>query len=242
MISLLNKEINLFLSSTTAYLVIGVFLLATSLFVWLMPNNILEFGYANIDPLFAVAPWVFMFLIPAMTMRTFAEEQKTGTAELLFTKPFTDFQIVWAKFLANVLLVALALLPTLLYVATIYYLADPVGNIDTGSIVGSYIGLMLLASSFVAMGLLASATTDNQIVAFVVAIALCFVFYLAFESIAQLLDFSGIANQIVSYLSINTHYLSLSKGVIDSRDVVYFTTLVGIFLYSTTTILGTRKW
>jgi ABC-2 type transport system permease protein len=243
MYALLKKEISSFLSSLIGYIVIIVFLLAISLYMWVFPgeSNILESGYSNIDTLFVIAPWVFMFLIPAITMRSFADEKKSGTIELLLTYPITDMQIILAKYLAGFILVVFSLLPTLLFYFTVHMLGNPPGNIDTGGMWGSYIGLLFLASGFVAIGIFSSSLTDNQIVAFIISLFISFLAYLGFESLSSLFAFGGIDNLILE-LGINTHYVSLSRGVIDSRDVLYFLSLITIFLLMTRTVLESRKW
>jgi ABC-2 type transport system permease protein len=243
MLSLLKKEISSFLSSLIGYIVIIVFLLAISLYMWVFPgeSNILESGYSNIDTLFVIAPWVFMFLVPAITMRSFADEKKSGTIELLLTYPLTDMQIILAKYLAGFILVLFSLLPTLLFYYTVHNLGNPPGNIDTGGMWGSYIGLLFLASGFVAIGIFSSSLTDNQIVAFIISLFISFLAYLGFESLSSLFSFGGIDNLILQ-LGINTHYVSLSRGVIDSRDVIYFLSLITIFLLMTRTVLESRKW
>jgi ABC-2 type transport system permease protein len=243
MISLYRKEILSFFSTITAYLVIGVFLLLTSLFLWLFPNafNLLDSGYAAIDGLFLIAPWVLMFLIPAITMRMFADEHKAGTMEFLLTKPLTDFQIIGAKFLAGFTLVLISLLPTLLYFYSIYQLGNPVGNIDVGAVVGSYIGLMFLAAAYVSIGLFASVLTDNQIISFIIAVMICFFLYMGVEEIAAL-GLMGGFDVFFAKLGINEHYTSISRGVIDSRDVLYFLSIVTTFGWATRLVLQSRKW
>lgn len=243
MISLYKKEIQSFFSTITAYLVISVFLLLTSLFLWLFPNvfNLLDSGYAAIDGLFLIAPWVLMFLIPAITMRMFADENKAGTMEFLLTKPLTDFQIVGAKFLAGFTLVVFSLIPTLLYFYSIYQLGNPVGNIDVGAVIGSYIGLLFLAAAYVSVGLFASALTDNQIISFIIAVMICFFLYMGIEEIAAL-NLLGGFDVFFAKLGINEHYTSISRGVIDSRDVLYFLSIIVIFGWATRLVLQSRKW
>ncbi|MCX6291940.1 MAG: gliding motility-associated ABC transporter permease subunit GldF [Bacteroidetes bacterium] len=244
MIALLKKEINSFLGSLIGYLVMIVFLLSIGLFMWVVPGtdfNILENGYANIDTLFILAPWMFLFLIPAVTMRSFAEENKTGTIELLLTRPLSDFQIVFAKYLSGVLLVLFSLLPTLLYYVSVYFLASPKGNVDSGAIAGSYAGLLFLCSAFVSIGILASALTNNQIVSFILAVILSYFFYSGFESLSTF-SLGGMLPGILSQVGISTHYTSISRGVIDTRDVVYFITLTGFFLLLTRFVIEKRKW
>ncbi|HTL82586.1 MAG TPA: gliding motility-associated ABC transporter permease subunit GldF [Bacteroidia bacterium] len=243
MYSLFAKEIRSFLSSLIGYIVIVVFLLAISLFMWIVKgnSNVLDQGYASIDTLFAIAPWVFLFLIPAITMRSFADEKKTGTIELLLTRPITDLQIILAKYFAGFILVAISLIPTLLYYYSVYKLGNPQGNIDSGSTMGSYCGLLLLGSAFVSIGLFASSLTDNQIISFILAFALCFFCYIGLEQISSLSLF-GKADTFIQALGINEHYNSLARGVIDTRDVVYFISFNGVFILLTKTILESRKW
>ncbi|MBK6397628.1 MAG: gliding motility-associated ABC transporter permease subunit GldF [Bacteroidetes bacterium] len=244
MVALLRKEINSFFSSLIGYIVIIVFLLTLGLIMWIFPGggfNIIESGFANMDPLFVVAPWVFLFLIPAVTMKMFAEEHRSGTIEILLTQPISDLQIVLAKFFSAVILVVIALLPTSIYYISIYQLANPVGNIDTAGIVGSYIGLIFLCSGFASIGVFASALTSNQIVSFILAVILSFFFYSGFEFLAAIIS-NPVAGNLLAGLGISNHYASLSRGVIDTRDVVYFISLTLLFVFSTRFILEKRKW
>jgi ABC-2 type transport system permease protein len=239
--SLILKEVRVFLGSLIGHIVIVVFLLITGLFLWVFPQNILESGYADLGPLFFMAPWVFLFLVPAVTMRSFSEERRTGTMELLLTKPLSELQIVLAKYLAAVVLVVLALLPTLVYWYSLHELAVPRGNLDTGGIIGSYIGLLFLGSCFAAVGILASALTDSQIVAFLIAVFLCFLLYMGFELIASFDAFGALDGPLRS-IGIHAHYTSMSRGVIDSRDVLYYLGMIVIFLLLTRTTIQSRKW
>lgn len=243
MYSLFVKEIRSFLSSLIGYIVIVVFLLAVSLFMWIIKGNtnVLDSGYANIDTLFTVAPWVFLFLIPAITMRSFADEKKTGTIELLLTRPLSDLQIIVAKYAAGLVLVIISLIPTLLYYYTVYLLGSPAGNIDSGGTWGSYAGLLLLGSAFVSIGIFASSLTDNQIISFILSLALCFFCYTGFEQISSLSLF-GKADTFIQALGINEHYNSLARGVIDTRDVIYFASFNAFFILVTKTVLQSRKW
>jgi len=243
-VALLKKEINSFFSSLIGYIVIIVFLLTLGLIMWIFPGadfNIIESGYSNIDPLFIVAPWVFLFLIPAVTMKMFAEEQKSGTIEILLTQPLTDLQIVLAKYFSAVLLVIIALVPTLVYYITVYMLANPAGNIDTAGIIGSYIGLIFLCSGFASIGVFASALSNNQIVSFILAVILSFFFYSGFEFLGSIITQPTISN-LLAQLGISSHYGSMSRGVIDSRDVIYFISLTLFFVFFTRFILEKRKW
>ena len=243
MTTLFLKEINGFLNSLIGYIVIIVFLITLGLFMWVFPgeNNILFMGYANIDTLFVLAPWVFMFLVPAVTMRLFADEKKTGTIELLMTKPLSDISIVLAKYLAGLVLVIIALLPTLTYYYSVHQLGNPAGNIDTGGMWGSYIGLLFLASAFVSIGVFSSSITENQIIAFIVGMFLCFFCFLGFDSLASLELFGKIDSVLIS-LGINEHYISMSRGVIDTRDIIYFISISAVFILLARLVLEIRKW
>ncbi len=243
MFTLLKKEIRSFLSSLIGYITIAVFLLVISLFMWVLQtdSNLLDNGYANIDALFILAPWVFLFLIPAITMRSFADEKKSGTIELLLTRPITDLQIILAKYLAGFVLVLFSLLPTLIYYFSIHKLGSPVGNIDTGGMWGSYIGLLFLGAAFVSIGIFASAITDNQVVSFILALFLCFFIYIGFDYMGSFALFGKIDNVIYA-LGINNHYISMSRGVIDTRDIIYFLSLITLFIFATRTVLESRKW
>ncbi|MFC6224214.1 gliding motility-associated ABC transporter permease subunit GldF [Hymenobacter artigasi] len=241
MLTILQKEFNAFLNSPVAYVVLGVFLIATGLFVWVFPDSsVLDYGYADLQTLFNLAPWIFLFLIPALTMRTFAEEKKAGTIELLLTRPLTDGQIIGGKYLACLLLALLALVPTLLYYYSVYKLGSPEGNIDSAATVGSYLGLALLAAVFAAIGILASALTRDQIIAFLVAVVGCFLVYSGFDSLASVLQ--GSSAYYTSQLGIAAHYRDLSKGLIDSRDLVYFFSVVAVALLATRLALRSRNW
>ena len=240
--ALLLKEIRVFLSSVIGYVVIGVFLLLTGLFMWGFPGNlnVLDQGYATMDTLFYVAPWVFMFLVPAITMRSFSEEKRTGTIELLLTRPLTDLQVVLAKYLAGVVLVLLALLPTLIYFYSVWTLGNPPGNIDRGATWGSYLGLFFLGGGFTAIGIFASVLTDNQVVAFILALLLCFICYSGLDMLADF-EYFGTLDNVMQQMSITVHYDAMSRGVIDTRDVVYFISLAGIFIALTRGVLENRK-
>jgi len=243
MLALLRKEISNFLSSLTGYLTITVFLLINGLFLFVFPTqfNILDFGYANIDGLFMIGPFVFLFLIPAITMRMFAEEKNQGTIEFLFTSPLTDLQIILAKYFAAFSLVVVSLIPTLVYFGTVYLLGMPSGNIDQGGMWGSYIGLLFLGSAFTAIGMFTSSITNNQIISFISAVALTAFLYLGFELIHEL-NLLGPVDLFIKNLGMNTHYASLSRGVIDSRDVLYFLSIDALFILLTKTALESRKW
>lgn len=243
MLALLQKEIKAFLSSLIGYIVIIVFLLLIGLIMWVFPTdmNVLNQGYASLDTLFNIAPWVFMFLIPAITMRSFSEEKRTGTIELLLTKPLTDLQIILAKYLAGLLLVLFSIVPTLFYFASIYYLGSPVGNVDIGGTWGSYIGLLFLGGGFVSIGIFASSLSSNQVVAFIVAVFFCFLSYIGFDFLASL-DLLDSVDHLIQRLGINQHYISISRGVLDTRDLLYFLSLSAFFILLTKLVLESRKW
>ena len=234
MISIFRKELRSFFSNATGYIVIGIFLLLTGLFLWVIPGqyNIIDAGYANVDGLFYLAPWLFLFLCPAVSMRLFAEEKQTGTWELLVTKPLSRLQLAFGKYLAGWVLVTLALLPTLIYYFSVSYLAEPAGNIDSGAFWGSFIGLFFLAGVYVAIGTFSSSLSNNQIISFVVALVLSFFFYYGFDLLASFFT-SGQAIQYLESIGINSHYKSMSRGVIDSRDVIYFVSVSVIFILAT---------
>ena len=243
MFQLLKKEINSFFSSLTGYVVIIVFLLATGLFLWVFPGqfNILDNGYASLNPLFIVAPWVFLFLVPAVSMRLFADEKKSGTIEFLFTQPLTEMQIVLAKYFAGLVLVLFSLIPSLIYSFSVYQLGSPQGNVDMAGVWGSYIGLFFLAAIYVSIGVFSSSLTENQIIAFLIALIFSFFIYIGFESISSL-DFLNPVSHIILNMGINEHYKSISRGVLDLRDVVYFVSVIAIFIYLTKTVLQSRKF
>lgn len=225
-----------------AYITIAAFLIVTGLFLWVFPeSSILDYGYAGMDSFFNIAPYIFMFLIPAITMRSLAEERKDGTFELLATRPITDWDIIGGKFLASLAIVVLTLVPTFVYYLTIYQLGIPKGNIDTGAVIGSYLGLVLMGSAFVSIGLFASSLSKNQIIAFTVSVVLSFFAFSGFDSISQILSFQNV-NSYLTALGINQHYQSISRGVLDTRDLVYFISFSALFLLFTKTILGGRKW
>jgi ABC-2 type transport system permease protein len=232
--AILRKEIHSFFASPIGYLVIGLFLVVTGLFLWVFEGqfNVVNSGFADLAPFFQLAPWIFIFLIPAVTMRSFSEEQKMGTLELLLTKPMSTFKLALGKYLGAFILVVLALLPTLIYVAAIYALGNPVGNLDVGVTIGSYLGLLLLGATFVSIGVYCSTLSNNQIVAFIIAVFLSFLFYFGFEGISNY-NLMGNADVYISGLGMQSHFDSISRGVIDTRDLIYFLSLIGCFLYLT---------
>ncbi|MFY0689983.1 MAG: gliding motility-associated ABC transporter permease subunit GldF [Cyclobacteriaceae bacterium] len=240
MISILTKEINEFFHSLIGYVVIGVFLIGVGLIMWVLPNNVLDYGYATMEPLFTVGPYMFMFLVPAITMKSYAEEKRTGTIELLYTLPFKTWEIIVGKFLAALFLVLFSILPTIVYYYSIYQLGNPVGNLDTSGIIGSYIGLFLLGGVFVAIGILSSAITENQIVSFILGAVLCFISYEGMQLLAAM-DLWGQSSYYLEQLGIMFHYNSISKGMIDMQDVVYFMGFIAMVLYGTHLTLELKK-
>jgi len=243
MFSIFKKEITGFFSSLTGYIVIIVFLLVNSLFMWVFPGewNILDSGYAGLDTLFFISPWVFLFLVPAVTMKMIAEEKRLGTIELIYSKPVTEREIVYGKYLASVALVLLALLPGLIYYISVYILGETPGNLDRGATWGAFIGLFFLAAIYASAGLFASSMTDNQVIAFIIAVLISFVLFAGFDSFAYLPGLKNI-DEFVIRLGINEHYKSMSRGVIDLRDMVYFVAVVVIFNEATRLVLLSRKW
>ena len=243
MFAIFRKEINGFFSSLAGYIVIIVFLLFNSLFMWVFPGewNILDSGYAGIDTLFFLSPWVFLFLVPAVTMKMIAEEKRMGTIELIFTRPVTEREIIWGKYFASVILVLLALLPCLIYYLSVYILGESPGNLDKGGTWGAFIGLFFLAAVYASAGIFASSLTDNQVIAFIIAVLISFVLFMGFDTIASLPGLKKL-DEFVINLGINEHYRSMSRGVVDIRDVVYFISVVAIFNEATRLVLLSRKW
>lgn len=234
MYPILKKEFNSFFSSPIAYLAIGVFLVMNGLFLWVFNGefNILNAGFADINSFFFLAPWLLLFLIPAITMKSFADEFNNGTIEILQTKPVSNWQIVLGKFWASLLLISIAILPTFLYIYTINSLANPEGNIDFGSIIGSYFGLLFLTATYSAIGLFSSSLTKNQIIAFITSICITFFLFYGLDEISDLLQ-----SLSISKLGINEHFKSISRGVLDTRDIIYFISVTLFFLFITKTRL-----
>jgi ABC-2 type transport system permease protein len=243
MFAIFRKEISGFFSSLTGYIVILVFLLINSLFMWVFPGewNIFENNYAGLDTLFLLAPWVFLFLVPAVTMRMIAEEKRLGTIELLYSKPITERGIVWGKYLASVLLVLLALLPCLIYYISVYLLGESPGNLDKGGTLGAFIGLFLLSSVYASAGIFASSITENQVIAFIIAVFICFVLFMGFDSLAYLPGLKSIDELIIRF-GISEHYKSISRGVIDIKDIIYFAAVSTFFIEATRFHMVSRKW
>jgi ABC-2 type transport system permease protein len=242
MFVIFQKELNSFFNSLVGYIVVCVFLLAMGLLIWVFPEySLLQYGYAGLDSFFSLTPFLYMFLIPAITMRTFAEEKRLGTMELLLTRPLSDMQIIGGKYLASCALVLFSLLPTLLYYASVYELGIPKGNIDSAAVVGSYIGLAFLGAVFCAIGVFASALTDNQIIAFIVAVFFSFIIYTGFSQIAAINIWASYSF-VISQLGLDFHYHALSKGLLDTRNLLYFLSIILAMLYGTKLLLTSRKW
>ena len=227
--ALLLREIKSFFGSPIGYLVIAIFLLLNGLFLWVFDGdfNILNSGFADLTPFFTLAPWILIFLIPAVTMRSFSDEKKQGTIELLFTKPLTIWEIVNGKFFGAFLLILITILPTLIYVAVISSFGSPEGNIDMGSTMGSYFGLLFLIAGYASVGIFTSTLSDNQIVAFIIAVFVCFLFYFGFDGLAS---FAGGLGDFVKAFGMDYHYRSMSRGVLDTRDIIYFVSVTVLFL------------
>ena len=250
MLSLFKKELSSFFSSITGYIVIFVFLLVNGLILWVFDNsmNIIDSGFAYLDPLFEISPWVFLFLVPSITMKMISEEKKTGNLDVLYTQPLSDMEIIAAKYLASLCLIIISILPTLIYVYSISVLSLSSGTtpqgatlagMDFGETIGAYLGLIFLAAVYCAAGIWTSSLTENQIVAFLSAAGLCFFLYQGFEAIS---GFSGPLSLIISNLGIDYHYKSISRGVIDSRDIIYFLSATMFFLLLAKHKLQTRNW
>jgi ABC-2 type transport system permease protein len=243
MFAIFRKEISGFFSSLTGYIVIIVFLVINSLFMWVFPGewNILDSGYAGLDTLFFLSPWIFLFLVPSVTMKMISEEKRLGTLELIYSKPVTERSIVYGKYFASVALVLLALIPGLIYYFSVYMLGESPGNLDKGGTAGAFIGLFFLAAVYASAGLFASSLTDNQVVAFIIAVLISFFLFMGFDSFAYLPGLRNI-DEFVIRLGINEHYKSISRGVIDLRDIIYFIAVPVAFNEATRLVLLSRKW
>lgn len=236
------KEIRSFLSSIIGYIFILIYLIASGLFHWVISEdtNLLEGAEADMIPFFNLSPWIFLILIPAITMRSIAEERRTGTIELLFTRPISDIQMLLAKYFASVTLLIIALIPTLVYYISMHYLGDPVGVMDDGSTITSYFGLILLGSTFVAIGIFASALTSSQIVAFILAMFLCWLFYQGFDLLGSF-NVMGKFDSVIQYCGMTTHYDGIKRGLVDTKDVLYFLTVIVLFIFAGLTVIKSLK-
>jgi ABC-2 type transport system permease protein len=237
------KELRSFLSSIIGYIFIAIFLILNSLFLWVFSyeTNILDGGTADLRSFFGISPIIFLILIPAITMRSFSEEKRTGTIELLFTRPISDFSIILTKYLAGVTLVVISILPTLIYYYTVHALGEPVGIVDDGATITSYIGLILVGACLVAVGIFASSITDSQIVSFIFAMFLSWFMFMGLDLLAVYSQFGGL-DLVFRNLGIMEHYDSIQRGVLDTRDLIYFISFATVFLLSTKLVLKARKW
>ncbi len=242
MFAIYKKELSAFFSNASGYIVIGIFLLLCGIFLWLIPGsfNVFDSGYANLSGLFYLAPWLFLFLIPAICMRFFAEEKQNGNWELLRSKPLNATQLVSGKYLAGLSLASLSLIPTIIYYASVAYMAQPTGNVDAGQFWGSFIGLFFLASAYTAISIFASSISGNQITAFILSVALCFAAFYGFELASSFIS-GGKGILFFENLGIHAHYKSMSRGVIDSRDLGYFFLVIILFLFATTKIIDSNR-
>lgn len=243
MLELIRKEWNSFFSNLTGYLIMAVFLVITGLSLWVLPGvlNIIESGYASLDSLFYISPWVFLFLCPAVTMRTIAEERKTGTLELLLTRPISETGIVLGKYFGTTLVVLFALLPCLVYIVSLGLIGEPTWNFDIGGTIGSMLGLVFLACVYNAIGIFISSLTENQIVSFILSAGICFCFYEGFAALSEMIE-NGFLYDIISYLSIKTHYSSISRGLILGSDLAFYIGLSAIFLLLTIYKIKSLRW
>ncbi|UMB60690.1 gliding motility-associated ABC transporter permease subunit GldF [Lutibacter sp. A80] len=234
MFPILKKELTSFFSSPIAYLVIAVYLVTNGLFLWVFEGdyNILHAGFSDLSSYFFLAPWIFIFLIPAITMRSFSDEFNTGTIEILRTKPITDWQLTLGKYFGALILVVLAITPTLIYVFSLYKLGNPVGNINFGTTIGSFLGLLFLASAYTSIGIFASTLSNNQIVSFIIAVFSSFFLFYGFEALASYQLF-GNSDYLIEKIGMNSHYTSIGKGVLDTQDLLYFISVTAFFLYLT---------
>ncbi|GLR20060.1 gliding motility-associated ABC transporter permease subunit GldF [Portibacter lacus] len=243
MIQIISRELGAFFSSLIAYIIIGVFLLFLGLFMWVFQEtSVLNYNYATLDQLFTIAPMVFIFLIPAISMRSFAEEHQNGTLELLLTKPISSIGLILGKYFSVLILILFALLPTLIYFYSVHQLGSPVGNIDSGAVAGSYIGLALLSATFAAIGIFSSSISKNQIVSFVIGAFLCFLFHWGFQYLSSLPIFIGTFDNFVERLGIEYHYNSISRGVLDTRDILYFLSVITTFILATKLSIDKKNW
>lgn len=242
MFSIFRKELNQFLNSMLGYFVFIIFLVAVGLLFWVFPQgNVLAYGFAEMGSFFSLTPFVLIFLIPAITMRAIAEEKRTGTLEWLLTRPISVWDIIAGKFLASWLLALLAMLPTLVYFISLYLLGSPQGNIDSAGVAGSYLGLAMLAMVFTSIGIFGSCLTDNQLIAFVISVFLCYFFYSGLSSIAGI-DVWAQSSLIIQYFALDVHFQALGKGLIDFRDILYFLSLTIVLLAASRLSLSSRRW
>lgn len=236
------KEIRSFLSSIIGYIFILIYLIASGLFHWIISynTNLLEGTEADLIPFFNLSPVIFLILIPAITMRSIAEERRTGTIELLFTRPISDLKILLAKYFAGVTLLIISIIPTFVYYISMYNLGNPIGIIDGGATLTSYLGLILLGSTFVAIGIFASSITNSQIVAFILGMFLCWIFYDGLTLIGSF-NLTGSFDSVIQYSGMSLHYDAIKRGVIDSSDIIYFLSIISLFIYAALTVVKSLK-
>jgi ABC-2 type transport system permease protein len=235
-----KKELGQYFSSLTAYIAIVVFLLLNGLFLFVFPDtNVFDYGYATLEKFFELAPWILLLLVPAITMRSFSDEFRAGTFEILRTRPITSWQVLLGKYFGSLVVVLCSLLPTILYVFTIQTLSSE-GGIDTGGTIGSYFGLVFLAAAFTAIGICCSSFSNNAVIAFLIAAFVCFIMYNAFNAVSRIPSFASGADYYIEMLGIDFHYRSISRGVVDSRDLIYFLSLIVLFLFITNRNLQKR--
>ena len=231
--SICKKELHQFFSNLTGYIAIVLFLLVNGLFLFVLrESNLFDFGYATLDRFFELAPWILIFLIPAITMRSLSDEFKSGTFEILQTRPLRRWQLVGGKYVSILLVLVFVIVPTFVYVFTIRQLSAG-GGIDAGGITGSYIGLFLLAAVFSAIGLCCSSFTNNAVIAFLVSAFACLLLYFGFNALSRLPAFQGRLDYYIEMMGIDFHYRSVSRGLLDSRDLIYFVSLAILFLFIT---------
>lgn len=236
------KELKMFFSSIMGYVVLLAFLIISGLLLWVFPDtSILEYGYASLEPFFNIAPWLLIFLIPAITMRSFSDEYKAGTIEWLYTKPIKEKSIILGKYFASLLLVVCAVIPTLIYIFSIVWLSIDGAPLDIGGIIGSYIGLLLLSGAFTAIGVFCSSLTESQIVGFILALILCLILYAGFDGLSRIKSFAGGADYYLQIIGLDFHYRNISRGVLNLRDVIYFISIIVIFIILTQLVLKKRR-
>ncbi|NAY91195.1 gliding motility-associated ABC transporter permease subunit GldF [Muricauda sp. JGD-17] len=234
MFAIFKREVQSFFTSSIGYLIVGSFLLLTGLFLWVFKGdfNIFDYGFADLGNFFLLAPWIFIFLVPAITMKSFSEEQKMGTLELLLIKPISVWQLVVGKFLGAFLLCVIAVVPTLIYIFAISSLGITAGNYDIGVVLGSYFGLLFLIAAYTSMGVFASTLSNNQIIAFLTGVFFCFLFFNGFDAVSSLFE-NDSTQQLIQSIGTKSHFDSIARGVIDTRDLIYFVSLTFLFLYLT---------
>lgn len=241
--SIFIKEINSFFSSIVGYVAVLVYLIFCGLLLWVMPNtSIIDYGYASLDKFFEISPWLLLLLVPAITMRSFADEFRGGTIEWLSTKPLTHLDIILGKYFASLALIVFALIPTFIYTYTISSLSLIPGNVDMGEITGSYIGLFFLAATFASVGIFCSSLTGNQVVGFLISLLVCYLLYSGFETLSSLPAFAAGIDYYLSMIGMEFHYTSISRGLIDTRDLIYFISVIILFISLTRLSLSSRTW